>query len=79
MKWIPVLRDFILFLTGLGLVVRSVLEKTPDPFLMEVGASMAGIPAVIHGTSLAKRDTGSLPQSSPESPSSVQADSPSGE
>jgi hypothetical protein len=79
MKWIPVLRDFILFLTGLGLIVRSVLERTPDPVLMEVGAALAGIPGLIHGSSLARRDTGSAPQSSPDSLSSEQAGSPSGE
>lgn len=77
MRWIPVVRDSILFLVGVGTIIRQLLATTPDPLIIEWGAGMAGIPGIIHARAMV-RGTGQPSHSSPESLSSPDQDSPSG-
>src|SRR5574337_936649 len=65
--WI-VIRDMMLFLLGAALIVRELLSRAPDPFLIETGATMTGIPAWLHTRNLAH--TESTHASTPELPHS---------
>ncbi len=46
--WLLVVRDTTLFLLGTTLVVKEILTRNPDPLVLEVGASLTGIPAWLH-------------------------------
>lgn len=56
-------------------MVKEVLSENPDPFIMEIGAGLLGIPGVLHHRVI-RRSTGTTRESI-QQPSQV--DSPSGE
>jgi hypothetical protein len=37
-----------MFLMGSALITREILAKSPDPMILEIGASLTGIPAWLH-------------------------------
>ncbi len=46
------IRDIALFLTGIGLLVKELASKAPDPLVVEIGAAMAGVPGLLHHLAL---------------------------
>lgn len=66
------LRDLTLFLLGLGLIVQQMLTGAPNPLVLEVGASICGVPGMVHGYRLSRRPSTTPTESrQPTSPAPV--------
>jgi len=65
-RWPKITRDTVLFLTGLGLVIReAVFENADRPYLLMIFAGMMGLPVFL------RRDEKSGKTSGPQSPLSL--------
>lgn len=62
MCWALVIRDSVLFLLGVGLIVKELLSHNPSVEVLTVGASLTGVPGWLHGRHM--RHTADGPESS---------------